>query len=59
MRVVDTTREAGSIVGYSDRTVHALKKQFFDNQGELREIKLGKYERVIVYHDEEVKQKSS
>ena len=55
MRVANATSEAGS----RDRTVHALKKQFFDNQGELREIKLGKYERVIVYHDEEIKQKSS
>ena len=59
MRVVDTAREGGSIVGYSDNTICTLRKQFFDNQGELEERKQGKYERVIVYYDEEVNKKGA
>ena len=59
MRVVDAAREAGSIVGYNDKTVRALKKQFFENQGELKERKQGKYERVIVSHDEEVNKRAA
>ena len=33
MGVVDAAREAGSIVGYSDRTVRDLRKQFWDKEG--------------------------
>lgn len=54
MQVVDAAREAASIVGYSDRTVRKLRKQFFDNKGELDGRKQGKYERITVYRDEEV-----
>ena len=59
VRVVDAAREAGSIVGYSDRTIRALRKQFFDNKGELNERKQGKYERMTVYRDEEVNKKAA
>ena len=38
MQVVDAAREARSIVGYSDRTVRTLRKQFWDN-GMLEERK--------------------
>ena len=46
MKVVDATREAVSIVGYSDRTIRGLRKQFFDNKGWLDERRQGKYERI-------------
>ena len=47
MQIVDAAREAASLLGYSDKTVRWLRKQFF-NKGELDEW-LGKYERVTVY----------
>ena len=48
MGVVDAAREAGLIVGYSDRTVRKLKKEFFENKGVLKERRQGKYERLTV-----------
>ena len=39
--IVDAAREAGSIIGYSDKTVCTLRKQFFNNKGELKERKQG------------------
>ena len=59
MQVVDAAREAGSIVGYSDRTVRTLRKQFWDNNGMLEERKQGKYERMTVYGDEEMNKKAA
>jgi hypothetical protein len=59
MQVVDAAREAGSIVGYSDRTVRTLRKQFWDNSGMLEERKQGKYERMTVYGDEEMNRKAA
>ena len=41
MGIVDAAHEAGSIVGYSDRTVRDLRKQFWDNEGVLDEIRQG------------------
>ena len=54
MGVVDAAREAGSIVGYSDWTVCDLIKQFWDNEGMLDERRQGKYDRMMVYKDEEL-----
>ena len=54
MAVVDAAREAGSIVGYSDQTVRDLRKQFRDNEGMLDERRQGKYDRMMVYKDEEL-----
>ena len=59
MQVVDAAREAGSIVGYSDRTVRTLRKQFWDNNGMLEERKQGKYARMTVYGDEELNKKAA
>lgn len=46
MQIVNAARVAGSIVGYSDWTVRVLRKQFFNNKGELEKRKQGKYERI-------------
>ena len=54
MGVLDASREAGSIVGYSEKTVRKLRKEFYENEGVLKERKKGKYERVTVYCDEEL-----
>ena len=59
MQVVDAAREAGSIVGYTDRTVRTLRKQFWDNNGMLEERKQGKYARMTVYGDEELNKKAA
>ena len=59
MQVVDAARKAGSIVGYSDRTVRTLRKQFWDNNGMLEERKQGKHERMTVYGDEEMSRKAA
>ena len=58
-QVVDAAREAGSIVGYSDKTVRKLRKQFYENKGVLAERKQGKYERVTLYSDEELNEKAA
>lgn len=52
MGVMDAAREAGSIISYSDKTVHKLRKKFYKNKGVVKERKQGKYERVTVYCDE-------
>ena len=44
MGAVGAAREAGSIVGYSDKTVRKLRKEFHENDGVLKERKKGKYE---------------
>ena len=59
MQVVDAARKAGSIVGYSDRTVQTLRKQFWDNNRMLEGRKQGKYARMTVYGDEELNKKAA
>ena len=59
MGVVDAAREAGSIVGYSDKTVRKLRKEFFENKGVLKERRQGKYKRLTVYRDEELNEKAA
>ena len=36
MGIVDAAREAGSVVGYSDKTVRKLRKQLYESKGVLR-----------------------
>ena len=59
MGIVDAAREAGSIVGYSDRTVRDLRKQFWDNEGMLDERRQGKYEQMMVCKDEQLNKKAA
>ena len=59
MNVKDAAREAGSIVGFSDKTVCKYRNNFFANKGSLTALKLGKYERHCVYRDEQLNHKSA
>ena len=59
MNVKDAAREAGSIVGFSDKTVRKYRNNFFANKGNLTPLKQGKYEQHCVYHDEELNRKSA
>ena len=59
MNVKDAAREAGSVVGFSDKTVRKYRNNFFANKGSLTPLKQGKYERHCVYHDEELNCKSA
>ena len=59
MGVVEAAREAGSIVGYSDKTVRKLRTEFYENKGELKERKQGKYKRLTIYRDEELNREAA
>ena len=59
MNVKDAAREAGSIVGFSDKTVRKYRNNFFVNKGSLTPLKQGKYERHCIYHDEQLNHKSA
>lgn len=49
MNVKDAAKEAGSIVGLSEKTVRKYRNDFFTNKGSLTPLKQGKYERHCVY----------
>ena len=36
MGVLDASREVGSIIGYSEKTVRKLRKEFYENEGSSR-----------------------
>ena len=54
MSIMNSAREAASIIGFNERTVRKYRTEFFDGKGKLKESRQGKYERATVYHDEEV-----
>ena len=54
MNVKDAAQEAGSIVGFNEKTVRRHRNDFFNNKGYLSESKHGKHERHCVYHDEDL-----
>ena len=58
MTVKDAATEAGSIVGFNEKTVRRHRNDFFTNKGHLSESRRGKYERHCVYHDEDLNQKA-
>ena len=59
MSVKDAAKEAGSIVGLSEKTVRKYRNDFFTNKGSLTPLKQGKYERHCVYHDERLNHKAA
>ena len=59
MQVVSAATEAGSIMGYNERTVRKYRDEFYLNKGELEETKRGKYARFCIYHDEEINRKAA
>ena len=58
MKVKDAAQEAGSIVGFNEKTVRKHRNNFFDNKGYLSESRRGKYDRHCIYHDEDMNQKA-
>ncbi|CAI8044644.1 hypothetical protein GBAR_LOCUS24745 [Geodia barretti] len=42
-----------------DKTVHKLRKEFFENKGVLKERREGKYGRLTIYCDEELNEKAA
>ena len=58
MNVKDAAKEAGSIVGFNEKTVRRHRNDFFGNEGKLTLSRQGKYERHCVYHDEDLNRKA-
>ena len=58
MKVKDAAQEAGSIVGFNEKTVRRHRNDFFNNKGSLTESRRGKYERHCIYHDEDLNKKA-
>ena len=54
----DAAREAGSMVGFNEKTVRKHQNNFFDNKRYLSESHQGKYERHYIYHDKDLNQKA-
>ena len=59
MNVKEAATEAGSIVGFSEKSVRKYRNDFFANEGTLTPLKQGKYERHCVYHDETLNLKAA
>ena len=52
MNVKEAATEAGSIVGFNEKSVRKYRNDFFANKGTLTPHKQGKYERHCVHNDE-------
>lgn len=59
LNVKDAATEAGSIVGFNERTVQCYRNDFFENKGHFTILQQGKYERQCVHHDEELSHKAA
>ena len=59
MNVKDAAQEAGSIVGFNEKTIRRYQNDFFSNEGQFTVRQQGKYERHCVYHDEELNLKAA
>ena len=51
--------EAGSVVGFNEKTVRRYHNDFFENQGDFSVQLQGKYERHCVHHDEALNRKAA
>ena len=58
MKVKDAAQEAGSIVGFNEKTVRKYRNDFFNNKGYLSEFHQGKYDKHCIYDDEDLNQKA-
>jgi hypothetical protein len=59
MNAKDAATEAGSVVGFNEKTVRRYRNDFFENKGEFTIQQQGKYERHCVYHDEALNHKAA
>ena len=58
MNVKDAAKEAGSIVGFNEKTVRRHRNDFFGNEGKLTLSRQGKYKRHCVYHNKDLNRKA-
>ena len=59
MRVTDAAIESGSITGFNERTVRQYHKQFVENKGQFPETKQGRYKKMCLLNDEELRLEAS
>ena len=56
MSVIDAASDgASSLTGYYEKTVRVYHKDFFTNEGKLKELKQGKYKRHCLLNDENLR----
>ena len=59
LNVKQAATEAGSIVGFNEKTVRHYRSDFFENEGQFSVKMQGKYERHCVHHDETLNRKAA
>ena len=58
MKVKDAAQEAGSIVGFNEKTVWRYRNDFFNNKGYPSKFHQSKYNRHRIYRNEDMNQKA-
>jgi len=53
--VMDDAQEAASITGFSEKTVRLYRKEFFEQKGNFKESRQGKYERHCLLNEENLR----
>ena len=51
--------EAGSVVGFNEKTIRRYRNDFFENEGHSTMQLQGKYERHCVHHNEQLNHKAA
>ena len=59
LNVKQAATEAGSVVGFNEKTVRRYRNDFFENEGHFSIQLQGKYERHCVHHDEALNHKAA
>jgi len=55
MSVRDAAQEAASITGFNEKTVRLYRKEFFEQKGNFKESKQGKYKRHCLLNEENLR----
>ena len=55
MGIMDAANEAASFAGFNEKTDRLYKKEFYENNGKFKETKQGKYKRVSLLNDENLR----
>lgn len=59
MTATASALEAAWISGFNEKTVRGYRKDFFDNKGSFKEEKRGKYKRLSLFNDENLRLKAA
>ena len=51
--------EAAWVTGFNEKTVHYYRKEFMQNKGKFREEQRGKYKRICLFNDEDLRLRAS